>query len=113
MKLKKGDTFSLLIAVEKVVRIDGVDEPAEAMDLTGYTATLAIRDDIDSAEPVEYDCEIINPATDGKINMLLTSTETSELLVGDYYYELIIIKNVEGEAALVKTILEGRLEVRN
>ena len=82
------------------------------VDLTGYTATMMIREDLDSAvvamEISTNNGRITLGGAAGTIDIEVSSTDTDQMAEGTYVYDLVI----EDGSSVVTRLLEGTLEVK-
>ena len=97
--LEQGSTFSRQITVQ---------ENSSALNLTGYTARMQMRSTHDSSSiALTFTTTIANPATQGKVNLIATATQTAAVEEGIYVYDL----EFESSAGNVTRILEGQVTV--
>ena len=82
-------------------------------DLTNYVAFAQVRKTITSTSSVAFDVEITD-AINGKVRILLKSTDTSQLNFGYYVYDVILM-NVTGqhpeEEIKVNRLAQGQVYV--
>jgi hypothetical protein len=96
----QGSTFSKSLTY----KID--DDP---VDLTGYGARLQVRDFFYSPDPVlnlTHLAGITLGASAGTINILVDASTTTELIPGDYVYDLELIAG-----GTVTRLIEGKFVV--
>tara|TARA_X000000368_G_scaffold281463_1_gene223357 strand:+ start:31 stop:372 length:342 start_codon:yes stop_codon:yes gene_type:complete len=98
--INTGTTFSQNFTLES-----GSDD--SAFDLTGYTPTAQIRKWAGSATATDFTCEVPSPATQGKILISLTATQTTALSPGRHVYDIVITLNATKEV-----VVEGSVLVR-
>lgn len=105
---KQGSTWRFVLEIKQ--------SNNSPMNLTGYTARGQIRKFYNSRDVVKsFTCTIMNPATDGKIGVMLSATDTAAIkcggtpkeLTSTYVYD-IEIESSEGE---VTRVLQGKLYV--
>jgi len=78
-----------------------------SLNLTGYSVSAQMRKHAGSTTATDFTTSVEIPATDGKVTISLTSTQTSNLKSGRYVYDILIEKDS------VKTrIIEGMALVR-
>lgn len=100
LKIESGATFSTSIELNNP---DGTN-----LDLTGYTASCKIRKSYYSNFNVySLTVNIDAPATDGKITLSATATQTAGFKPGRYVYDLEITTG-----SVVTRVLEGIAEVK-
>lgn len=106
---KQGSTWRFTLEVL-------VSTGGPAMDLTGYTARGQIRKAYTSSDITKsFTCTILTPATDGKIEISLSATNTAAITCGKtpqesastYVYDI----EIESSGGEVSRILEGKLFV--
>ena len=91
-----------------------IKDPAKkALDITDYTARMHIRDSVDSANIIEIltteNEQIVIDGLDGRVDILLTPTETQALALEKYVYDL----ELESPEGYVTKIISGKLTVRS
>lgn len=105
---KQGSTWKFTLEIKQ--------PSGSAMDLTGYTARGQIRKTCLSKDIIKsFTCTILNPATDGKIEVFLSATNTAQIKAGEsetesasiYVYDI----EIESAGGEVSRILEGKLFV--
>ncbi len=79
-----------------------------ALNLSGYTATAQMRKWAGSSSATSFTATILTPNTSGKIELSLTSTETSNLKPGRYIYDILI----EDTTGSKTRVVEGMVLVR-
>lgn len=103
MILDQGSTFS------NVIQITDSDETP--LNLTGFTARMQVRPSVSSStvllELTNANSRITITAAEGKINLSVDATTTSNLTPGNYVYDL---ETVNG--SVVERILQGSFLVR-
>ena len=98
--IDQGTDFNSVI---NVLGADGL-----AYDLTGYTARGQIRKSYTSSSAVSFACTIMSPATDGRIQLALTSTQTGGMKAGRYLFDIEIVETSTGA---VSRVVQGQVEV--
>ena len=79
-----------------------------SLDLTGYTAVSQMRKYAGSSTATDFTISILSPMTSGKIIILLSAAQTSNLKPGRYVYDVVII------SGSTKTrVIEGMVLVRD
>ena len=97
--LEQGSTFSRQITVQ---------ENSTALNLTGYTARMQMRSTHDSSTiALTYTSTIASPASNGKINLSATATQTAAIEEGIYVYDL----EIESSGGEVTRLMEGQVTV--
>ena len=97
--LEQGSTFSRQITVQ---------ENSTALNLTGYTARMQMRSTHDSSTiALTYTSTIASPASNGKINLSATATQTAAIEEGIYVYDL----EIESSGGVVTRLMEGKVTV--
>lgn len=105
---KQGSTWRLTLELKQ--------DNNQPMDLTGYTARSHVRKNyIDTTPTAVFTCSIMNPPTDGKIELLMDATTTASIKCGKtpkdsastYVYDV----EIESATGEVIRILEGKLFV--
>ena len=97
--LEQGSTFSRQITVQ---------ENGTALNLTGYTARMQMRSTHDSSTiALTYTSTIASPASNGKINLSATATQTAAIEEGIYVYDL----EIESSGGEVTRLMEGQVTV--
>jgi hypothetical protein len=91
-----------------------IKDPAKrALELTGYTARMHIRDSADSTNIIEIltteNEQVIINELDGRVDILLTPAETEALTSEKYVYDL----ELESPEGHVIKIISGKLTVRS
>jgi hypothetical protein len=88
------------------------DSAKKPIDLTDYTARMHIRDFVDSTNIIEIltteNDQIVLDGLDGRVDILLTPSETAALVAKSYVYDL-ELESPEGD---VTKIISGELTVR-
>ena len=93
-----ADYFTTILLTD----VDGV-----AIDLTGYTGAAQMRKEYTSANAAATFTVIIT-ALDGKVDLTLTSAQTSNLVSGNYVYDCELTKT---SSNTVSRIVEGQVTV--
>lgn len=103
MILDQGSTFSNVIQI--------TDSEETPLNLTGFTARMQVRPSVSSStvllELTNANSRITITAAEGKINLSVDATTTSNLTPGNYVYDL---ETVNG--SVVERILQGSFLVR-
>jgi hypothetical protein len=99
LKIESGATFSTTITLK-----NSDDVP---LNLTGYTGSCKMRKSYYSDFNVySLTISVVSPATDGKITISSTATNTATYKPGRYVYDVELISG-----ATVLRVLEGIVEV--
>lgn len=77
------------------------------LDLTGYTVSAQMRKWSGSSSATSFTSYIDVPLTEGKIILLLNSTQTAELKPGRYVYDVLI----EDQLGIKNRVIEGMVLV--
>ena len=97
--LEQGSTFNREITVQ---------ENNQALNLTGYSARMQMRSTHDSSTiALTYTSTIASPASNGKINLSATATQTASIEEGMYVYDL----EIESSGGEVTRLMEGQVTV--
>lgn len=100
LKIESGATFSIDIELNNP---DGTN-----LDLTGCTGACKIRKSYYSNFNVyTLNVSIVSPATDGKITLSATATQTASFKPGRYVYDIEVTNGSN-----VSRVLEGIAEVK-
>ena len=99
--INTGSTFSQTFTLES-----SFDD--SAFNLTGYTPTAQIRKWAGSATATDFTCQVPAPATQGKILISLTATQTAALDPGRHVYDI----RVSTAGGNVETVVEGSVLIR-
>ena len=100
IKIESGATFS--------INMDLNNADGSNLNLTGYTGACKIRSSYYSNFNVySLTVSVVSPATDGKIILSATSTETATFKPGRYVYDVEITSG-----SSVIRVLEGIAEVK-
>tara|TARA_E500000178_G_C17029989_1_gene760087 strand:+ start:22 stop:360 length:339 start_codon:yes stop_codon:yes gene_type:complete len=97
--LEQGATFDRQITVQ---------ENNQALNLTGYSVRMQMRSTHDSSTiALTFTTTVASPATEGKINLIATATDTAAIEEGIYVYDL----EIESSGGSVTRLLEGQVTV--
>lgn len=99
--IDKGSDFAFQVNLKQ----NGV-----AVDLTNYSARAQMRATRTSTSELvtSFNCTVLSPATDGKINISLPNANTSNVDPGRYYYDLEIYT---ANDATVTRLLQGDVTI--
>ena len=78
-----------------------------ALDLTGYSVSAQMRKWAGSSNATSFNAYVDVPLTDGKIVLLLNSTQTAELKPGRYVYDVVI----QNQSGIKNRVIEGMVLV--
>lgn len=78
-----------------------------SLNLTGYTAAAQMRKHAGSSTATNFATSIVLPATEGKLILSLTASQTENLKPGRYVYDIVLTK----DGAKTK-VVEGMVLVR-
>ena len=98
--INTGSTFSQTFNLEST-------ETNSAMDLTGYTPTSQMRKWAGASTKTDFDIDIPDPRTSGKITIGLEADKTALLKAGRYVYNILITGN-----GTTDSVVEGMVLVR-
>jgi len=102
--IEQGATFTAIVEL-----VDGDGDP---LDLGGYSVRSYFRKSYTSSTYHEFSCDVLSPEVDGKIEISLTSAQTSNLKAGRYVYDIeVYTTDGYGDDDVVYRVLEGQLEV--
>jgi len=79
------------------------------LDLSNNTVSAQLRKHSGSSTKTDFTTTIGVPATDGSINITLSSTQTSSLKPGRYLYDIVITSTISGKKTRV---VEGSAIIR-
>ena len=97
--INTGSTFSQTLTLES-----GADD--SAFNLTGYTPSSQVRKWAGSVGvTTTFTCSVPTPATQGKILLSLTPTETATLTPGRHVYDVVITLNETKELVVEGSVL--------
>ena len=96
--IDQGATFSTTVTVTNA------DE--SAFDLTSHTVAAQIRKSYSSSSKTDFTATIGTPATEGKIQLQLTATQTGALEEGRYVYDVEVTQDTT-----VTRVLEGLVTI--
>lgn len=99
--VNSGSDFSQSFTLEN-------SDSNSAYDLTSYTVASQLRKWAGSTTATSFSASIEAPATDGKILLELTSTQTLALKPGRYVYDVVITDS----AGVKNKVIEGMVLVR-
>ena len=100
--INTGSTFSQTLTLES-------SDDDSACNLTGYTPTSQVRKWAGSeTATVDFTCSVPSPATQGKILLSLTATQTKALTAGRHVYDVILTT----DAGTVQKVVEGSVLIR-
>lgn len=101
--LRKGETFDALLTWK-----DGDGNP---IDLTSYSAKMQVRKNYGATLVLELSTDngrIVLGGTDGTIQLIIPSVDTTGLLVGDFMYDLVL---TIGDTK--QRLLEGKFNIKD
>lgn len=104
MAVVKNLTVDKYSSFEKMFTF--LDKSKTPFDLTGYTATSQIRKYHDEEVVASFSCEVVLPATYGKIILRLGYQDTANTDPGKYLYDVLLTSNTEKLRAV-----EGVVEI--
>ena len=97
--MDQGATFSRAITWQ--------DSQAVPVNLTGYTARMQVRDEVDSASAAlsltTENSRISLGGTAGTITLLVSATDTAAVAAGEYIYDLELVSG----AGTVTRLIQG------
>jgi|TARA_Y100000389_G_scaffold204402_1_gene256739 hypothetical protein len=97
------------VAIEvHLVALDGSKK-----DLSNHTVSAKLKKSYnsDTEDTIEFNSIVVSPATDGKINLSLTNTQTDSLKPGRYVYDVELAYLDDDNNTIIERILEGRAQV--
>ena len=96
--LEQGATFSREITVQ---------DSGSPMNLTGHTPRMQMRSTHDSSTiALTFTTTIASPATQGKVNLIATATQTAAVEEGIYVYDL----EIESRQVMLLEYLKDKLQ---
>lgn len=96
--IDQGTTYSVTITV--------TNDAGTARNLTGYTARSQLKKSYYSTSNTAFTVSINNPS-EGEIDLSLTATQTANLRMGRYVYDVELVSNTNA----VERIVEGIITV--
>ena len=104
------EEFTVDQGADVAIELHLTDLDGAAKNLNGHTVTAKLKKTFnsDSADTTEFNTVVASPATDGKVTLSLTNTQTDALKAGRYVYDIII------DNGTTRTkVLEGQLHVED
>ena len=94
------------------IQLELVDQNNNKKDLTNYSVASKMKRSFnsDSADTHAFSAAITDP-TDGFITLSMTNTQTSNLKVGSYVYDVEISFTDSGNNNVIERVLEGKIRV--
>lgn len=107
--IEQGATFQ-----KKLTWADDIDFPASgnAIDITGYTARMQLREEKDSPDPAILELtdgngRITLGGANGEIDLFIDDADTEALTIESGFYDL----EVESPAGIVTRLVEGTFQL--
>jgi len=107
------EEFNIDQGTDVAIQLDLVDMSGAVKNLTNYSVAAKMKKNYnsDSDDTQDFTAIIPTPATDGKITLSLTNTQTDALKAGRYVYDVEISYVDSSANTIVERILEGRIQV--
>lgn len=104
MAIVKNITIDKYSTFEKMFSFS--DKNKAPFDLTGYSANSQIRKYYSDSVVAEFDCEIVQPPTVGRVILRLDYLDTANVEPGKYLYDILLTSSTERLRAV-----EGTAEI--
>ena len=107
------EEFNIDQGTDVAIQLDLVDMSGAVKNLTNYSVAAKMKKNYnsDSDDTQDFSAIIPIPATDGKITLSLTNTQTDALKAGRYVYDVEISYVDSDNNTIIERILEGRIQV--
>lgn len=104
LKIDQGSTFT--------VTINLVSGNGDALDLTNYDGVRSqFRASYSSISYYEFTCTIVGNPIDGRVQLSLTSDQTTQIKAGNYLYDVEIFFTDEQDVENVFRVMQGEIIV--
>ena len=107
------EEFNIDQGADVAIELELVDTTGAVKNLTNYSVAAKMKKNYnsDSADTLDFTSIVSTPATDGKITLSLTNTQTDALKAGRYVYDVEISYLDSDSNTIIERILEGRIQV--
>ena len=107
------EEFNIDQGTDVAIQLDLVDMSGAVKNLTNYSVAAKMKKNYnsDSDDTQDFTAIIPTPATNGKITLSLTNTQTDALKAGRYVYDVEISYADSDGNTIIERILEGRIQV--
>ena len=105
------EDFTIDQGSDITLQLELVDINQNAKNLTGYSGASKIRKTYNSSDSVSFSVQVPSPATDGKLNLTLTNSQTGAMKAGRYVYDVEISYQDSSANTIVERILEGQISI--
>lgn len=107
------EDFTIDQGSDITLQLELVDINQNAKNLTGYSGASKIRKTYNSSDSdaVSFSVQVPSPATDGKLNLTLTNSQTGAMKAGRYVYDVEISYQDSSANTIVERILEGQINI--
>ena len=107
------EEFTIDQGADVAIELELVDTNGAVKNLTNYSVAAKMKKNYnsDSDDTLDFTAIIPTPATDGKITLSLTNTQTDTLKSGRYVYDVEISYADSDDNTIIERILEGRIQV--
>ena len=98
------------------VEIHLVHDSGSAYDLTNHSVAARLKrrfgDSADDPDTIDFNTIVVNPSTDGIINLSLTNIQTDSMKTrGRYVYDVEVSYTDSDNNNIIQRVLEGQAEV--
>lgn len=98
------------------VEIHLIHDSGSAYDLTNHSVAARLKrrfgDSADDPDTVDFNTIVVNPSTDGIINLSLTNIQTDSMKTrGRYVYDVEVSYTDSDDNNIIQRVLEGQAEV--
>lgn len=107
------EEFTIDQGTDIAIELELVDISGAAKNLTNYSVAAKLKKNYnsDSADTTDFIAVVTSPATDGKVTLSLTNTQTDALKAGRYVYDVEISYEDSDANTIIERVLEGRIQV--
>lgn len=98
------------------VEIHLIHDSGSAYDLTNHSVAARLKrrfgDSADDPDTIDFNTIVVNPSTDGIINLSLTNIQTDSMKTrGRYVYDVEVSYTDSDDNNIIQRVLEGQAEV--
>lgn len=98
------------------VEIHLIHDSGSAYDLTNHSVAARLKrrfgDSADDPDTIDFNTIVVNPSTDGIINLSLTNIQTDSMKTrGRYVYDVEVSYTDSDNNNIIQRVLEGQAEV--
>lgn len=107
------EEFTIDKGSDIAVELHLVNKDGSVKDLTNYAVSAKLKKTYtsDSADTLDFNSIIADPATDGVATISLTNLQTDTLKAGRYVYDVELSFIDSAGDTIVERVLEGRVQV--